>query len=443
MLNHSVEGKASSGTPARGAFRPDIEGLRAIAILLVVGFHAGVPGFSGGYVGVDVFFVLSGYLITGLLVREIEKNGSVDLPNFYARRARRLLPALALTLLVTVLVGIAIYPPFEANQGGFGATAVSTAAYASNLYFAGSSTDYFGPDREKNPLLHTWSLSVEEQFYLLWPLFIMFAVGAFAWQGRKNMNRSRLFWWMSAAAAASFALSFYLTSRQQPWAYFSSPTRAWEFALGAIFVLLPYKAGKEASFVGWVGLAGIGLAAIAFDRTTVFPGLPALLPAISTGLALRGAEANGLMVRVLSLEPLQKIGRLSYSWYLWHWPVIVFGAAIIAAPSLALRVGLALASLAIAAASFRWVEDPIRHNRGLAKRPMYAFAMAAAIAVVGMQRVVSVAASLHLGCGQTDPGSFRQSPVRWTGVNQRLLCELLGLDGERLQFWNPRSPWCL
>src|SRR5262249_6962616 len=138
MLNSSGPGKAQapSGAQTRAAFRPDIEGLRAIAILLVVGFHAGVPGFSGGYVGVDIFFVLSGYLITGLLVREIEQNGWVDLPNFYARRARRLLPALALTLLVTVIVGVMIYPPFEANQGGFGATAVSTAAYASNLYFA-------------------------------------------------------------------------------------------------------------------------------------------------------------------------------------------------------------------------------------------------------------------------------------------------------------------
>ena len=171
----------------------------------------------------------------------------------------------------------------------------------------------------------------------------------------------------------------------------------------------------------------------------MFPGLPALLPAISTGLALRGAEANGLMVRVLSLEPLQKIGRLSYSWYLWHWPVIVFGAAIITAPSLALRVGLALASLAIAAASFRWVEDPIRHNRGLAKRPMYAFAMAAAIAVVG----ISVSLAWRQACiwaAAAVPRLVSPKPIRWTGVNQRLFGELLGLDGERLQFWNPRFP---
>ena len=371
---------------ARAAFRPDIEGLRAIAILLVVGFHAGVPGFSGGYVGVDIFFVLSGFLITGLLVREIEESGTIDLPRFYARRARRLLPALALTLLVTVIVSAAIYPPFEVKEGGLGATAFATAAYASNLYFAKSATDYFGPDREKNPLLHTWSLSVEEQFYLVWPVFVMFALSVFSWQSRRNINHRRLLRWMTGAMVLSFALSLYLTSHVQPWAYFTSPTRAWEFALGAIIVLLPQKDGKARSAIGWIGLAGIGLATIAFGRTTVFPGTAVLLPALATAMVLRAATdaPGGSMVRMLSAKPLQKIGGLSYSWYLWHWPVIVFGTAIIAEPSLTIRVALAVASYGIAMVSYHFLENPIRHNRRLASRNAYSLAMAAALAVLGI-----------------------------------------------------------
>jgi peptidoglycan/LPS O-acetylase OafA/YrhL len=220
-------------------FRPDIEGLRAIAILLVVGYHAAVPGLSGGYVGVDIFFVLSGYLITGLLVGDINKTGKVDFRRFYARRARRLLPALTLTLLVTVIASAAIYPPSEVMQGGLAGTAVSTAAYASNLYFARWGADYFAPDPEKNPFLHTWSLSVEEQFYLIWPLFIIFALRVPDFQNPRKANGRRLLPWMATVVVLSFILSLYLTGVRHSWAYFTSPTRAWEFALGGFVVLLP------------------------------------------------------------------------------------------------------------------------------------------------------------------------------------------------------------
>ena len=231
-----VDESPSAIAGLRGAFRPEIEGLRAIAILIIVAYHAKIAAFSGGYVGVDVFFVLSGYLITGLLVREVENSGSINLAAFYARRARRLLPALTLVLLVTILVGAIIYPPIEINHGGFGATAISTAAYVSNLYFARSGTDYFAADLGNNMFLHTWSLSVEEQFYLVWPLFVMSALCVLPWQSRLKITHRRLLWWMIAAASASFSLSAYLTYVRQPWAYFASPPRVWEFALGAIVV---------------------------------------------------------------------------------------------------------------------------------------------------------------------------------------------------------------
>jgi peptidoglycan/LPS O-acetylase OafA/YrhL len=389
-------------------FRPDIEGLRAIAILLVVGYHAALPGLSGGYVGVDIFFVLSGYLITGLLVGDINKTGKVDFRRFYARRARRLLPALTLTLLVTIIASAAIYPPSDVMQGGLPATAVSTAAYASNLYFARSGADYFAPDPEQNPFLHTWSLSVEEQFYLLWPLFIIFALRVPYFQYPRKANGRRLLPWMATAVVLSFILSLYLTAVRHSWAYFTSPTRAWEFALGGLVVLLPQAeaffwiprnglldrwinslrlvVGKSAGLLGWMGIGGICLAAVAFGKQTLFPGFAVLLPVLSTILVLQAgtSRVTNSLVRVLQVRPLQEIGRLSYSWYLWHWPVLVLGSALVPAPSLSVRAGLVAFSLGLSVLSYRLVENPIRNARKLAGSHRYSFAMAAVLAVLGI-----------------------------------------------------------
>jgi len=376
--------------PSETVFRPDIEGLRAIAILIVVAFHARLPGFSGGFVGVDVFFVLSGYLITGLLVREIEHTGTLDLARFYARRARRLLPAMTLMLLVTILAGIIIYSPGE--QRGFTTTAAATAAYASNLYFISNGTQYGAGRADDNPLLHTWSLSVEEQFYLVWPVLMMFGLGVFSWQKHGPNGRRRLLILMLAVSAVSFTLSYYLTGIRQPWAYFSSPTRAWEFSLGALSVLIPQNAAassfsrKGIQWIGWAGLAGIAITTNRFNTLMPFPGVAALLPVLSTIAVLRAASAtkDNAIVRILSFGPFQEIGRLSYSWYLWHWPVLVLGAAVFAEPSLAVRCFLVILALGLAAASYRLVENPIRHSRKLALRNAYSIAMAVALAVFGI-----------------------------------------------------------
>jgi peptidoglycan/LPS O-acetylase OafA/YrhL len=380
-ITEELGGRPVRVNPSSAAFRPEIEGLRAIAIFLVVGYHAAIPGFAGGYIGVDVFFVLSGYLITGLLVREIEQTGHLDLLGFYARRARRLLPALALTVVATMMVSALIFSPAE--QQGFAKTAMSTAAYTSNLYFALARTNYAYPDRE-DPLLHTWSLSVEEQFYLVWPVFVMFALNGLSGRSHGGTNHLRLLLWMIAAAAISFSISGFLTNRVQPWAFFTSPTRAWEFAFGAIVVLLSARGSMP--LPGWLGLGGIVIASITFNKTVQFPGLAALLPALSTALVLHSTArtGNSILVTALSTRPLQEIGKLSYSWYLWHWPVLVFGAALLRRPSLPARAALVAISLAISIVSYRFFENPIRHHRVLAKRPIYALSMAGLLALFGI-----------------------------------------------------------
>ncbi|NJN94754.1 MAG: acyltransferase [Anaerolineales bacterium] len=381
----------------RPHYRPDIEGLRAIAILLALGYHADVPGFSGGYVGVDIFFVLSGYLITWLLVHEAQETGAISLGRFYARRARRLLPAMVVMLLATVMVGAVIYAPFE--QRDLASTAIATATYWSNIHFANLATDYLSPASETNPFLHTWSLSVEEQFYLLWPLFVMLLLGVARWQGRA-VNHRRLWWGAILLTGLSFALSVYLTSTRQPMAFFLLPARAWEFAAGALAVLLPPPEklksfmpkflnvdlpGGATPLLGWVGLGGLVAANLFFDRSTAFPGVAALLPVLATVLLLRagaGPAETGI-TKLLSLRPLQEIGRLSYSWYLWHWPVLVFATANYRLP-LGVRLALLAVSLLLAAASYHFVESPIRYHRVLVRRSGYSLAMAACITILGL-----------------------------------------------------------
>ena len=199
-------------------------------MVLVVLFHVGVPGFSGGFVGVDVFFVLSGYLITGILVREIEETGSLRLGRFYARRVRRLLPAAALVVLVTLALAAVLLSPLVLER--FSPSAVATSLYAANAWFAISAGDYFAPDVASDPFLHTWSLSVEEQFYLVWPFLLLLGF-------RRFRSRDSLLLFLAAVAAASFAGSLWLTAHRPVLAFYASPTRAWQFALGGIAALLP------------------------------------------------------------------------------------------------------------------------------------------------------------------------------------------------------------
>jgi peptidoglycan/LPS O-acetylase OafA/YrhL len=360
-------------------FRPDIEGLRGIAILTVVAYHAGLPGFGGGYVGVDVFFVLSGYLITGLLFKEMEKKGRISLPAFYARRARRLLPASALTLLITIAATYMVYSPVE--QSGLPQTSLATATYVSNLYFARTATDYLRAGAETNPLLHTWSLAVEEQFYFAWPLLVMLAL--------KTGGRRRLLIVMVALASLSFALSIWLTLVRQPWAFFSSPTRAWEFAIGGLGVLLGGLHSQRAGrIIGWLGLAMILLASVVLSKSTAYPGWAALLPVLGTVAVLRSGTSTPTG-KLLGTPVLQFFGKLSYSWYLWHWPVLVLAAGVWGELSLPARLGLVAFALVLAMVSYKLVENPVRFHPFLLRRPAYALIMALVLTLFGIGAALS------------------------------------------------------
>ena len=381
-------------------FRPDVDGLRAVAILAVVGYHAGVPGFSGGFVGVDVFFVISGFLITRNLLREAEGGHRVRLLAFWARRIRRLVPAMAAMVLGTLALSLVILSPLEwariAKQGAW------AALYVSNIQFARASQDYFAPDLGASPFLHTWSLGVEEQFYLLWPVLFVLAALVATWAGASN--RRLVVYGFGVVAVVSFGLSVVmtegiaLTEAGSPWAFFSLPTRAWEFAVAGVLaaVALPRLLGARGPrmALGVVGLALIAAATVWLSDADLYPGWLALLPVVGTVLVIaagEGAAPVGLS-RALGVGPLQSLGRVSYSWYLWHWPLIILAIAAFNEDSTFLRLGACLVALGVAAVVYVGLETPLRFARFLvsSKLATYAFGglvtavtLAAAFSLVG------------------------------------------------------------
>ncbi len=337
-------------------------------MLLVVLYHAGLSVFPGGYVGVDVFFVISGYIITRLLVRERERSGTIDLAEFYARRARRLLPAAIVVIVATLAVGLVLHSPQEQLQAAQSALAASL--YASNLWFAHRATDYLGGKADSDPLLHTWSLAVEEQYYLVWPGLVLLAL--------RGASVSALRWRMVllvvGVALVSFVICRHFTWKSQTWAFFGTHARAWEFCLGsAVFLLTrhgPAVPRHLAQLLGIVGALMVLAAATGFDKRTAFPGSAALLPTVGAALVLlsgRG-EPGSWVARTLSTRPLVEVGNVSYSLYLWHWPALVYARLVFGESSpLAVAIGLSAAT-ALAVLSYRLVENPVRYAGGLARR---------------------------------------------------------------------------
>jgi peptidoglycan/LPS O-acetylase OafA/YrhL len=366
--------------------------MRGIAVLLVVLFHFGLPHLGGGFIGVDVFFVLSGYLITGLIFKEIQRTGRLNYRNFYARRVRRLLPAAALVLICTLLVGTAVYSPLEILIHV--RTAMATALYMSNAIFLHWASNYFAPQTAGNPFLHTWSLAVEEQFYLVWPALI----AVLCW---KPLSKGRLALALGAVAAISFVLCFWLTFRNEPWAFFASPLRAWEFAVGGLAVLIDtewLRSHKKLLLpLSMAGLCMVLAPAVLFRGQQGFPGALAAIPVVGTALILMAGavgEDFGLN-RLLSSRPLLELGRLSYSWYLWHWPVLVIGTARFPALGTRGRILLAVLSLSLSYATFKLVENPIRYNKKLVAMPRLSLSLAGIvpIAIVGLSMVIGLKAS--------------------------------------------------
>ncbi len=374
----------------KDGFRPDLEGLRAIAVVLVLLYHASVPGVTGGYVGVDVFFVLSGFLITGLLMRELDATGTISLAAFYARRARRLLPAVAVLILVTVIASTVVLSPLRAGE--VAKDGIAAALYTSNLRFAFQATDYLQSELPPSPLLHLWSLGVEEQFYLFWPALLLIATRGVGHLGALRLRRIGIL--AVVVATASLALSLWLTTASEPWAFFSLPTRAWELGIGAILAVgaarLARLPSAAATGAGWVGLAMIAISGLVIDTNTPFPGLAALLPTVGCALAmLPGMVSQASMpARLLGWGPARFMGRISYSLYLWHWPLLVLPLAVAGGTlPLAVRVGLMIAAIPIAYASQHWLEDPIRHGRFVGIVPRRNLALAGAVSAGGRDHV--------------------------------------------------------
>jgi len=375
------------GSKEANGFRPDIEGLRALAIATVLLCHAGVPFLGGGYVGVDVFFVISGFLITRLLLGEIDRTGGISLRGFYARRAKRLLPLTGVVLAAVGIFSMVLLSPLRAVE--VSGDIISSALYTANWHFAAQSVDYFAQDVEPSPVLHLWSLAIEEQFYVVWPTLIL----AVTWFHRRRGLSVRPVLWVALAilVLGSLALGIRLTDEQPAAAYFSTFGRAWELGLGAALALLgavrlPRRA---AAAIGWAGLAAVLYAAFAYDAGTPFPGTAALLPTLGTAcLILAGssihAEARGAPAALLSLAPVRHVGRISYSWYLWHWPALIFAAALWGPLSVAAGLAVVAVSWVPAAASHVLVEDPVRLSRALSRRPNRALALGLSCMAVGV-----------------------------------------------------------
>ena len=359
--------------------RRDIQGLRAVAVLSVVLAHAGVSGLSGGFVGVDVFFVISGFLITGLLVAGM-RSGHRALRDFFARRARRILPAATAVVLATVSAAAILLNPVRASDAFW--DGIWASAFLANVKFAKEGTDYFAIGTPPSLLQHFWSLAVEEQFYLGWPLLIALVLVGFRWRARRlRCSTQTLFWVLVVVSLASFAFCLSYTQRSPTGASFSTPARIWELGIGGLLALqVPALAKLPAGLrtvASWAGLLAITVAVVTFDAATLYPGKAALLPVLGAALILGGGVGgpSGGVEAVLGRQPLRWIGDVSYSLYLWHWPVLQIAEQRSGHPlSMLVKAELIVAAIALAGLSYRFIENPIR-NAQWAEKPQRALVL--------------------------------------------------------------------
>jgi peptidoglycan/LPS O-acetylase OafA/YrhL len=405
----------TSVTARRGSFRPEIEGLRALAIGLVLLFHAGVPVLKGGFVGVDVFFVISGFLITSHIVREIDTSGRLDLLSFWGRRMKRLLPAALTVFVATALVAWLVVP--NTSWRSIGADITAASLYIVNWRFAAEAVDYNAEGAGVSPVLHFWSLAVEEQFYVIWP--ILLALAAWLMLGRRSAQRVRLVTGAALALVAipSFVWSVYYTQVSPEGAFFVTTTRLWELGAGAAVAIgvasWPRFPRAFSVFLGWGGAAAIAFAALVFSKATPWPGAAALVPVLgtaaiivaTTGRDLRWADAG----RLFALRPLVWMGSLSYSWYLWHWPVLVLAEARWGELDLSYRLLLVLFSGVLAWLSLKFIENPIRRSGRLAKNPGLTVSFGLNLSFIGVLAglvlILMVPSSIGAGAAARAPGS--------------------------------------
>jgi peptidoglycan/LPS O-acetylase OafA/YrhL len=437
--------QALPNTSSGKAFRGDIQGLRALAVLAVVFYHAHVGFLGGGYIGVDVFFVISGFLITDLLWRELERTGRISFSSFYGRRVRRLLPMAMLVLCVTMVASLRWLPPLELRS--VWKDGLATALYGGNYRFAAVQTNYLMSSAPPSPFQQYWSLGVEEQFYLLWPLLLLLAPAAiWRWSGSRASfvaspekrpaharmappSRLAAFVALGVMAVGSFAFSLWLTRADQPWAFFSLPSRAWELAAGGLVALgapvLRQASVGTAVVAGWAGLAVVVVSAMTLSSLTPFPGIAAGAPVLGTAAVL----AAGLSavkwgpVALLDRGPMRFIGSISYSWYLWHWPVLVLAPFVIGRSlSEGTDIFLAAASGLLAWVTYRTIEEPARRSVWFAGRARRTLAGGLGLSATGVTACLLVAV---LPANLTGHG---EAPVGILGTNSRLTSSIGGVN---------------
>lgn len=354
------------------SYRPEIDGIRAIAVIAVVLFHLNIPGFNGGFIGVDIFFVISGYLITSILLREVD-TGAISLSSFYERRARRILPLVVVIIIFSLLVTWPLYTTqaFKA----IGSSVAGASAFVANIVLM-RRKGYFMPSVHEDPLLHLWSLSVEEQFYIFLPICLLLI--------HKYCRRSFVYW-LLGLTILSFAFNIFLCNISAKVAFYLAPTRAWEFFAGGL-LSLPVGGQKSSSrWMAWVGIIAIGLSVCFFDDSIPYPGRYALLPVAGTVLLILGTSADSSAMKfVLSLRPVVFIGRISYSIYMWHWPLLVFANMLVLHTlSPTQNILFLILLVIISTSSYYFIEQPFRNKKLLKSRRSLALACAISLVILG------------------------------------------------------------
>lgn len=366
MLFRRPERHKDAVAPARPKYRPDIDGLRAIAVTTVVAYHTGISWVSGGYLGVDIFFVISGYLITGLLLADIRAFDRVLIIDFYARRFRRILPTLVLVALATVFASALLLSAALGEVQRVSGSAIAALLFSANLYFLHLSANYFSVRADYQPLLHTWSLSVEEQFYLIWPTLLAVTHAV------TRRSRSPIFWLnlvLIAVVLASLASAIILISWREDWAFYFPAARAWELGAGGLLATapaslhsVPRRWGLAASILG-LGLIVAGVAIISPD--SVNPLVLIAVVVIGTVLIIFGntVHTTGPVGRLLSSHPMVAIGLASYAWYLWHWPALsIVRILTVGEDNLGRDCIISLSTLALSFLTLHWYERPMRYH---------------------------------------------------------------------------------
>jgi peptidoglycan/LPS O-acetylase OafA/YrhL len=366
----TATGDEAGTPPGDRKFRPDVQGMRAIAIFLALVYHAGVPGFSGGYVGIEVFFVISGFVITGLLLREREGTGHTSLRSFYGRRSRRIIPAATLVIIVTVLVTYHSLGPLVGHE-----TAVDgqwAALFLANVHFEAIHTNYLAAQAPPSPLLNYWSLGVEEQFYIVYPtLFLLIG-----WWARRGSFRTRLTIVLVAVIVASYTFSVVYTSVNSQGAYYSLLTRSWELALGGLIAVHGRRLQRIpqawAAIGSWLGLAAIMVSSVTLTGSSLYPGALVAIPTLGAGLvvAAGAAQPEWGVERLLRRKTFQFVAAISFPLYLWHWPILEIAAQRRGVASLPVwdNIGLLLVAGVLATLTYYFFENPIRHSRFLTRR---------------------------------------------------------------------------